>query len=1521
MLIKSSICRLITILLAIVANAAFSLAHAHETSHSVISRLSIQEGLTQGEVTATLIDSDGFLWIGTAEGLNRFDGYEVKTIHGPNNILRFSHIHSLMQGKNGSLWISSSPGGLIRLDLSSNKYEQIFEPNKNKRFEIYQNFSSINEDENGIIWVSHGRQLRRYDPATKMLSEPYSFVQHLPPSKAITSSASVGDYLIVGTEDGLFVAKNDGSDLKQIDFTVHQLDISQNISSIFIDSDKHVWVGTENGLLAFDPAEIEALLTQNKNIRIKSWLLDIKVFSIAEKQRSIILGTEDGLYGLESRYSELRLLLRFSDSIFQLSDNTIRQITPDRFGNFWLGSVTEGTYLWSPQTDAFQSIYVTDNNHISSIPINHRKRSDTPNQIIWSFHQESPEMLWVGSNNGLNAFNLENEKQTSYLKNPQNEDLLVSKILSAGNGRLWLGTSHGLKLFNTRTREEENIPLADEAQRELITLEVWGLFQFTSDELWFINDKGMYIYDRSSVTIRSNTNLEQHLPLSFLSLVLGRLPNEPHKLVLGTDGHAWVYDTQANSSEAIISPELTGSLPHSSPTAMYVDQMTQTLWISFATSGLYGLDLNTYQLKKHYNESNGLSSDTIFSLLPDEEGNIWISSHSGLMKLHHNSGFIQSFTIQDGLLTPEFNEGAFFKLQDGRLAFGSIKGFTLLTPSYFTNQEKTPFSVYITDIALMSRALSGSLGHHNNQTIELDHDDIGLSINFSTLFLSHQHQTYYDYALIGDEVLDYPRNKDNSLTIPQLAPGEYVFEVQALSPFSGSYSNKAKLFIKVNHAPWSSPLAVSGYVILCLMLFSVWIHRRNIQQKGLLAAHNELKESEERLQLALRCNRSGVWEWDANTNRIFEPRIRDDLQRTDFRKNIPYEGHLSLIHPKDKPIFVKQWHNLLSGTNDHLDCNYRLMDKNGKWLWYRDVGKVVIRSQNNSPLKISGTYTNITDAEVNRTQALLFGEAFQKTRDGVIILDENRNPLAANESFYQLTKTRPEHLEDNLWDVLRWSQSKRAHYVSIVEKLKENEHWQGEEVFHSADDVSIPVFIKISTFRSPNAHRFNYVVVITDITRQKDAETKLKRLANYDPLTQLPNRNLLSDRVKHAIDRAKRSNDTIALFFLDLDRFKQVNDSLGHDAGDKLLSTVAQRLVSALRTDDTVARLGGDEFVILLESYRSIEHISAIAKKVINTIDQPLMLNGQVVSVSTSIGIAIYPTDGTTTSDLLKHADLAMYHAKETGRNNFQFFAESMNEKAKLRLVKESQLKQALINKEFVNFYQPIVDAKSHKVVGFELLLRWLSKDGMVSPMEFIPLSEEIGLITRMTIEAMQTGLADLHRWHDIDPNLYLSINLSPRHINEPHVLDDIDAALSASNVSVRHLRFEITESALMNDKDKALHVLNELKSKGCTLALDDFGTGYSSLLYLKMFPIDIIKIDQSFVKDIGIDHNDEALISTIIGMADALGKFCIAEGVETLEQSVFLDRLGCEYFQGYLFAKPAPAEEIQNLLAPEQTS
>jgi diguanylate cyclase (GGDEF)-like protein/PAS domain S-box-containing protein len=601
---------------------------------------------------------------------------------------------------------------------------------------------------------------------------------------------------------------------------------------------------------------------------------------------------------------------------------------------------------------------------------------------------------------------------------------------------------------------------------------------------------------------------------------------------------------------------------------------------------------------------------------------------------------------------------------------------------------------------------------------------------------------------------------------------------------------------------------------------------------------------------------------------------------------------------------------------NNFECTYRMKNADGRWFWFTDLGMVAEKNNQGKPVRITGTYTNITDTKANEEQARLFGEAFKQTRDWVLILDVYQEPIATNQSFRETFGLVGDlQLSKNAGEIVGLDRNKQAYYGEILNELEAGKHWQGEELVVNGVGQAYPVIMGINAVAGKADEVAFYVLVLTDITAQKTAENDLRQLANFDSLTGLPNRALLLDRIKHSIEHAHRYNFNMALFFIDLDRFKQVNDALGHDVGDLLLIDVARRLTGVLREGDTVARLGGDEFVILLESYKSLEDVSHIGQKVIDEIDQPITLNKNVVSVSASIGISLYPEDAVIHTELLKNADVAMYHAKEAGRNNYQFFTMEMNEQARVKLEQENNIKQAYLNDEFVNFYQPIVDANTHCIKGFELLMRWQSDKGLIPPYQFIPVAEDIGLIVKMTQQALKQGLIDLRQWHDMGFQPYLSVNLSIKDLEQESLATDVEMLIGASGLPASSIRFEITESALMSDINKAIETMNRLTELGTVLALDDFGTGYSSLKYLKEFPIEIIKIDRSFVKDIGIDTNDEAIIDSIIVMANSLGMYCVAEGVETKEQLAFLVKQKCALIQGFLYSRPMPKSEATNLL------
>ncbi|MGB8339272.1 MAG: EAL domain-containing protein [Burkholderiales bacterium] len=424
------------------------------------------------------------------------------------------------------------------------------------------------------------------------------------------------------------------------------------------------------------------------------------------------------------------------------------------------------------------------------------------------------------------------------------------------------------------------------------------------------------------------------------------------------------------------------------------------------------------------------------------------------------------------------------------------------------------------------------------------------------------------------------------------------------------------------------------------------------------------------------------------------------------------------------------------------------------------------------------------------------------------------------------------------------------------------------------------------------------------------AEHDLNFLAMFDPVTNLPNRNALSARITQAISRAERVNTGLAVLFLDLDNFKIINDTLGHDAGDQLLHQVALRLTTALRGSDSVFRLGGDEFTVLIEDMPESAAVGVIAKNLITALQLPFNVKNHDVYVTTSIGISHYPEDSHHFKTLLKNADTAMYHAKSRGKNNFQFFSSDMNSRALKRLEVESSLRRALENNEFEVYYQPQVDQRNREVVCMEALIRWRHPErGLVSPAEFIPIAEETGLIILIGAWILKQSCLQCHEWHLSGfPNLKIAVNLSGKQFNQENLTGQIAQILMETKLDPSYLELEITESAIMETSNHAINILQQLRDMGLSLSIDDFGTGYSSMNYLKRFPISKLKIDRSFVMDIPGDTEDGAITEAIIALAKALNIAVVAEGVETAEQADFLLKRQCNLVQGFYYSKPMPA-------------
>ncbi|MCY0853545.1 putative bifunctional diguanylate cyclase/phosphodiesterase [Cupriavidus sp. D39] len=534
-----------------------------------------------------------------------------------------------------------------------------------------------------------------------------------------------------------------------------------------------------------------------------------------------------------------------------------------------------------------------------------------------------------------------------------------------------------------------------------------------------------------------------------------------------------------------------------------------------------------------------------------------------------------------------------------------------------------------------------------------------------------------------------------------------------------------------------------------------------------------------------------------------------------------------------------------------------------------------------------------------------------------MIADAAADILSVNHAFTTLTGfTLDEMAGTSLWDIGA-GQHDAQFFHEVRMRLEQGGQWRGEFLNRCKLGAPFPAWLSISVVENADRSVSHYVAVFTEVSALKMSEQRLQHLAHHDPLTGLPNRVLFHDRLEQAINRSHRDGSLFALMFLDMDRFKLINDSLGHAVGDRLLQAVASRLKGCLREVDTVARLGGDEFAIILSDLQRGEDATVVAEKMVATLGMPYLLEPHEVFVTPSIGVTIYPEGHVDKARLLEGADVAMYQAKENGRNNFQYYSADMNEAAYERLRTETSLRRALERNEFMLYYQPQMDLQTGAIVGVEALMRWQHPErGRVLPAEFIPILEETGLIIPVGEWVLETACTHFKAWLDagIAPRR-LAVNLSLRQFRHRNLVGTIAGILERTGLSGRHLELEVSESTVMANVQLTVAILERLKVLGIQIAIDDFGTGSSSLSHLKSLPIDTVKIGHPFVLDIPHSRDDAAITAAIISLAQSMRLTSVAEGVETEDQASFLRQQHCDQMQGYLFEKPLPLEAMAEML------
>ncbi len=688
-------------------------------------------------------------------------------------------------------------------------------------------------------------------------------------------------------------------------------------------------------------------------------------------------------------------------------------------------------------------------------------------------------------------------------------------------------------------------------------------------------------------------------------------------------------------------------------------------------------------------------------------------------------------------------------------------------------------------------------------------------------------------------------------------------------------------------------------------------HTIDLNSQELNESNASLRKVLGLLSEAQRLSRTGSWHMNLLTHQLeWSQALYHIIEQVDLTPQVNPEYYNSLIHHDDLAKADIELKKTLE--QQYYDDFYRLDFGHGKIKFVHEHREVVHDSKGVA-CSIQSVIQDVTDQKNSEYELNLYANVFRNSGESIMIFNRQKHIIAVNQTFVRNTGYTLKEIHKGKVDILTSGDITKRNFLEINAEMVKEGFWQGELSIQYKSGEIYPIWISITVIYDENDKINNFIASFSDISERKESEERIHYLAHHDALTGLINRLSFEEMVRQALYSARRDGSLLAILFIDMDRFKMINDNYGHQAGDQMLKEVARRLQASIRDSDIVGRLGGDEFVVCLTGLRKDIDTMPAVHLISHSLGQPYLINDTELNSSPSIGISIYPNNGDDYETLIINADSAMYHAKELGRNNHQFFSESLNAEASQRLEIENALSKAIRNNDFTLVYQPQISADDFTVCGMEALLRWTDpKLGSIPPGQFIPIAEETNLIIPLGKWVLEEACRQNHEWKQRYPDLPgVSVNISTQQLRSAELVGVIQSLIVKFNMQPGDLEIEVTESSMMENPAESIKRLQELRSMGVDLAIDDFGTGYSSLAYLKLLPIQTLKLDRTFVSDLEVNNDDAKICSATLALAHNLGLCVIAEGVETSAQQDFLISHHCEKLQGFFYSKPLAADEL----------
>ena len=1487
-----------------VSTAALSTVATAATRDFHFRSIAGDQGLAQNSVTAFAQDAQGFVWVGTQGGLHRYDGQRYHLFrHDPRDpaSLPDSYITALALEGEDALWVGTYSEFIARIDLHTGQIRRFALPG-GARMPLARKQVLALLPIDGQLWVGTAGGLLRFDPATGR-SQDVLALDHrsILPSPWEVLLRDRDGAVWFASAMGLYRFGAGGGAERIAEGTVR---------SLAFDRAGKLWVGRPDGLYR---------LRDDGRSLLRAWPAadasggDVHAIAAAPDRHLWLSVFGDGLRRFDPATGQVQAM-RESMTEGALPENAINTLMVDRGGALWVGGQFRGPSVVDPRGTRFR--YVVGAGMFDST-------TGIEGTSVRSIYEDARGGWWLGTDGGHLFHAQEQAPGASQLVEvtslqdafPPDPDAAAPTLLRAMDfepldaDRAWVATTRGLAVLDTRTGAAHAVAIPGQPGVPLRTV-----VRDRDGTLWLgTQASGLLHFDPRNGTVRV------HGAPDVASIVHAIHIDRRNRVWVGTSDGLQVIEPGSGRLRTFRhAPDAPDSLAGNLVRAIH-EAGDGTLWIGMH-SGLSRVRETGDTIRFDHPLAAALGArpaPVVFSIAESPPGLLWLGTDSGLVRFDPAHALVRGYGLDDGLQDLEFNGGAALRLRDGRLLFGGVRGLNLFDPHGVQDSR------YMPPVRLLSRRYGGDAPTDadlawRSTRVDVPADAGLVRLRVGALDYAGSGGIRYRYRLDGFDRGWIDNGTQQEMTYTRLPPGDYVFRVQATN--RDGVWNPQQLEVPVHVAPplWRHPLALLAYALAALVLFGAiaWLLvQRRRREREYFA---QIRDREERLKLALWASGEMFWDYDMARGELRSMRPHDDEQQ---RPEIAVQTDVDQrheIHEEDLPRVQERLRQHVRGETPLFLSEHRVRGPRGVWTWIRARGRVVDRGPDGRALRVSGTARDISGSRTAERERRIASEVLRSMSEAVAVLDRQFHFVSVNPAFSRISGYGDTEVMGKSSSVLDSAQHDPDFYRQMRAELERNGRWSGEMWQQRKDGEEFLCWIESSAVLDAFGQRSHYVAVLSDITDKKRAEQELRYLANYDTLTSLPNRALLSERLSRAIVRARRQESRIGVLFLDLDRFKDINDSLGHAAGDRILRATAARLQQTVGPQHTVARLGGDEFTVVLENLDTADQAEKVAREIITSFEAPLDIDEhQDVAITPSIGISIYPDNAQVPTDLLKHADTAMYQAKAAGRRIFMRYTDSMEVAIRRRATISAALRKVLDRNELRLVFQPKLSLPQARITGVEALLRRTSPEyGEIPPAQFIPLAEESGLILEIGEWALREACHTLQRWraHGLD-RLTMAVNVSALQLlrgDLPHVVSRI---LEETGVPAEYLELELTESVVMSNAATTSATLQAFRELGVQLAVDDFGTGYSSLAYLKRLPITTLKIDKEFIGDLTRDADDEAITSTVITMAHSLGLNVVAEGVEEEAQVQFLRSHRCDEIQGYWLSPPLDAHRCLGLI------